>query len=123
MSLVTVEPAEKEVVYAAMSVAKAGTRGSDETPIAGVAAAMHAGAQGALPRGQRRRRSLKSRNAHEEHTDLLLQRLVLREQFENQQLQAVLVERIECFRRHPELESATRNAFNAESPSQTDAEG
>ncbi len=66
---------------------------------------------------------LKSRNAHEEHTDLLLQRLVLREQFQHQQLQAVLVERIECFRRHPGLESAPRDAFNAESPSQTDADG
>ena len=48
---------------------------------------------------------------------------LLREQFQQLQLQAILVERIKCSGQHPELESAPRDAFNAENPSQTDAEG
>ena len=62
-------------------------------------------------------------NARQELLDLLDQLAVLREQPEHQRLQAVLVERIECLGRHPELESDPDDPLNARSPSQTVAWG
>jgi len=66
---------------------------------------------------------LEFHDPREESLDLLKQFVVLRHQLEHQRLQAVFVQRIERLGRHPAFESASRDAINAEAPSQTDAEG
>ena len=58
-----------------------------------------------------------------ERLDLCEQLVDLRQQPADQRIQAILVERIEYLRRHPELQSDCDVTLNADDPSQTDAEG